>query len=322
MELFQYQLQYSLYYVSLFLMETIATTKIKGHLAATVCILIWGVTFISSKVLLTHFSPTELFYFRFLLAYIFLFILSPKPVMPKANKTEILYALSGLTGVSLYFMLQNTGLQYTLASNAGVLVSVAPMFTAIVAFFLVSRSSLHKNFILGFFVSIAGVAIISFNGNFVLQLNPLGDFLIIVAALSWGFYSNILTMIEGDGLSLVQRTRKAIFYGLLFVTPLLPLLDFRLGLERFDNFQVIGNFLFLGIGASAISFVAWGYAVKILGPVKASAYIYFNPIITVVASIIILHEPFTWISFLGTALIIVGLLVAEGKRSTPQAPEK
>lgn len=295
-------------------METLTKNRIKGHVAASICMLIWGITFISSKVLLTHFSPTELFYFRFLLAYVFLFILSPKPIVPKLNKTELLYALSGLTGVSLYFMFQNIGLQYTLASNAGVLVAVAPMFTAIVSFFFVSRSSLHRNFILGFFVSIAGVAIISFNGNFVLQLNPLGDLLIILGALAWGFYSNILIMIEEDGLSLIQRTRKAAFYGLLFVTPLLPFLDFRFGLERFDNFQIIGNFLFLGIAASAISFVAWGYAVRTLGPVKAATYIYFNPIITVVASIIILHEPFTWISFMGTALIIVGLLIAERRR--------
>lgn len=276
--------------------------------------LIWGVTFISSKVLLAHFSPTELFYFRFLLAYIFLFLLSPKPIRPKVNKREFLYAMSGLTGVSLYFMFQNMGLQHTLASNAGVLVAVAPMFTAIVSFFFLSKASLHRNFILGFFVSITGVALISFNGNFVLQLNPLGDLLIILGALAWGFYSNILILIGPDELSLVQRTRKTAFYGLLFVTPLLPFLDFQWGLDRLDSFLIIGNLLFLGIGASAISFVAWGYAVKALGPVKAANYIYFNPIITVVASIIILHEPFTWVSFLGTGLIIVGLLIAERKR--------
>ncbi len=222
--------------------------------------------------------------------------------------------MSGLTGVSLYFMFQNMGLQHTLASNAGVLVAVAPMFTAIVSFFFLSKASLHRNFILGFFVSITGVALISFNGNFVLQLNPLGDLLIILGALAWGFYSNILILIGPDELSLVQRTRKTAFYGLLFVTPLLPFLDFQWGLDRLDSFLIIGNLLFLGIGASAISFVAWGYAVKALGPVKAANYIYFNPIITVVASIIILHEPFTWVSFLGTGLIIVGLLIAERKR--------
>lgn len=298
-------------------MEAMRKSRLKGHLAAGTCVFIWGITFISSKVLLVQFSPTELFVFRFLLAYIFLFLLSPKPIMPKANKTEFLYAMAGLTGVAIFFMFQNFGLQYTLASNAGVLVAVAPMFTAIIAFFLISKASLHKNFILGFLFSIVGVAIISFNGNFVLELNPFGDVLIILAALSWGFYSNILTMIEGDeedSLNLVQRTRKIAFYGLLFVVPLLPFLDFRLGLERFASFQMIGNFLFLGILASAISFVAWGYGVKKLGPVQASTYIYFNPIVTVVASIIILKEPFSWVSFLGTLLIIVGLLIAERKR--------
>jgi len=86
----------------------------------------------------------------------------------------VLYAAAGLCGVALYFLFQNIGLVYTLASNAGVIIAVAPMFTAIVSYFLVSRTSLHRNFIIGFFITIAGVALISFNGNFILKLNPLG----------------------------------------------------------------------------------------------------------------------------------------------------
>jgi drug/metabolite transporter (DMT)-like permease len=300
----------------LFPMETERKDKIKGHIAASVSILIWGITFISTKVLLKDFSPTEILFFRFILAYLLLFALSPKIIKPKKNKTELLYAAAGLCAVTLYFLFQNTGLTYTLASNAGVIIAVAPMLTALVSYFMISRLSLHRNFIIGFFITMGGVIIISFNGNFVLKLNPLGDILIILGALSWAFYCNILVLINNKDLSLVQHTRKVFFYGLIFMIPALLLTDFHFGFYRFYQGEYLFNMLFLAFGASALSFMTWNHAVEILGPVKTATYIYFNPIVTIVASIIILHEPFSWISLLGTLLIISGLMVSERKRNS------
>ena len=295
-------------------MEIEKKNKIKGHITATLSVIIWGTTFISTKVLLVDFTPTEILFFRFILAYLFLFILSPKPIIPKKNKSEFLYAISGLFSVTLYFMFQNVGLTYTLASNAGVLIAVAPMFTAIVSYFMVSRTSLHKNFIIGFFITITGVAIISFNGNFVLKLNPLGDLLMILGALSWGIYCNVLSLIDEENLSLIQRTRKIFFYGLLFLIPVLIFTDFNLGLNRFSDPQMLANIAFLAFAASAITFLLWNFSVGVLGPVKTATYIYFSPIVTIIASVIILHEPFTIISFAGTFLIIFGLVVSERKK--------
>lgn len=295
-------------------MEIVRKNKIKGHAAAATSILVWGITFISTKVLLEDFTPTEILFYRFILAYLLLFLLSPKPIMPKREKKELLYAAAGLCSVTLYFMFQNIGLTYTLASNAGVIIAVAPMFTAIVSYFLISPTSLHRNFIIGFFVTIIGVAIISFNGNFVLKLNPLGDILIISGALSWGFYCNLLVLIDNKDLSLVQQTRKIFFYGLLFLIPVLLITDFNLGLARFTDFKILGNMLFLAFAASAISFLTWNFAVSVLGSVKTATYIYFSPIVTVIASILILKEPFTWVSLLGTLLIILGLVLSERKK--------
>lgn len=295
-------------------MEIEKKNRIKGHVTATLSIIIWGTTFISTKVLLVDFSPTEILFFRFTLAFLFLFILSPKPIFPKKNKNELLYAISGLLSVTLYFMFQNVGLIYTLASNAGVLIAVAPMFTAIVSYFMISRANLHRNFIIGFFITITGVAIISFNGNFVLKLNPIGDILIILGALSWGFYCNVLSLIKDTELTLIQQTRKIFFYGLVFLIPVLVFADFELALYRFSSPQILANILFLALAASAITFLLWNYSVSVLGPVKASTYIYFSPIVTVIASVIVLHEPFTIISFIGTFLIILGLVISEKRK--------
>lgn len=288
--------------------------NLRGHLAAGLCIFIWSITFISTKILLVDFSPTEIVFFRFALAYVMLFILSPRPIMPRFDRQEAMYAAAGLCGVTLYFISQNIGLRYTLASNAGVIICIAPMFTAILAQLFGSGEKLRKRFIGGFCIAIAGCFLISFNGSFVLKLNPLGDVLILIAALSWAFYCNLLILAENGRFSLIQSTRKVFFYGLLFLLAVLPFTDFQWGLSRFEDPVDLFNMLFLGIAASGICFLAWNYAVGILGSVKCSVYIYLNPVVTIFFAALILNEPLTWVMMAGTVLTLAGLVFSERKK--------
>jgi drug/metabolite transporter (DMT)-like permease len=74
------------------------------------------------------------------------------------------------------------------------------------------------------------------------------------------------------------------------------------------------NLLFLGVGASALCYATWNYAVHRLGPVKTSAYIYSIPVVTIIASMLVLHEPITPIAALGMALILVGMALSEATK--------
>ena len=76
------------------------------------------------------------------------------------------------------------------------------------------------------------------------------------------------------------------------------------------------NLLFLGLGASALCFVTWNYAVKMIGAIQTSIYIYMVPVITVVTSIIVLDEQITPMSALGIVLTLGGLVISQyrGKR--------
>jgi len=294
-------------------------SAVKGHLGAGISILIWGVTFISTKVLLEDFSPIEILFFRFVFAYLLLLILSPRPIRLGTWKQEGIFVLLGLTGVVLYFLFQNIGLQYTLASNAGILVSVAPMLTAMVAVLMGRGNSLTRWFVFGFVLAISGIALVSFNGSFLLKLNPLGDMLLLLAASSWAFYSNLMTFVDQTKLTMIQTTRKVFFYGLLLMLPILPFADVSLGLARFADPVLLFNMLFLGCGASAFGFLSWNYAVSVLGPVRTSIYIYLIPIVTIAFSVAILNEKLTWISITGTVLILAGLVLSERKNRAGSA---
>lgn len=282
-----------------------------GHLVALVTVCIWGTTFISTKVLLTDFTPIEVLFFRFCIGYICLLVAFPHTFKSRNWGEEAHFVWAGLCGVTLYFLFENIALTYTFASNVGVLVAVAPFITAILAHIFLQGESLTKRFFVGFSVAIAGIILICFNGNVVLKLNPLGDVLAILAAVVWAMYSILLRKISRFGYSTILCTRRVFFYGLVLMLPALWVFDFRWNIARFADAVNVSNMLFLGVGASAICFATWSWSIKILGAVKASVYIYLVPVVAVVTAALILGEEITPLAMAGTALTLVGLIISE-----------
>lgn len=284
-----------------------------GHIAALLTIVIWGTTFISTKILLVDFTPIEILFFRFLLGLLTLIIVYPKRLKIKDRKQEFTFAAAGLCGICLYYLLENIALTYTMASNVGVIISIAPFFTAVLSHnFMKTEEKLKAQFFVGFFVAMTGICLISFNGR-ELELNPLGDILAAAAALVWSVYSLLTRKISSYGYNTVQTTRRIFTYGIAFMLPFLFVLDFSLGIQKVMKPAYALNLIYLGIGASAICFVTWNYAVKMLGAVKTSVYIYMVPVITVATSAIVLKEKITWVSAIGTILTLTGLFLSESR---------
>ncbi len=284
-----------------------------GHISALITIIIWGTTFISTKILLVDFLPVEILFYRFVLGFVALLIAYPKWLGGTTFKQELTFAAAGLSGICLYYLLENIALTYTMASNVGVIISVAPFFTAISShIFMKTNERLKSNFFMGFAVAMVGICLISFNGS-ELKLNSIGDILAFLAALLWAVYSLLTKKISEYGYNTVQTTRRIFTYGIIFMIPTLFFFDFSWDVTRFLNTKYLLNMIFLGIGACAFCFVTWSYAVKVLGVIKTSVYIYIVPVITVIASAIILHEEITPMAAVGTVLTLAGLFLSEGK---------
>jgi len=281
-----------------------------GHLASLLTIFIWGTAFISTKILLVDFQPVEILFFRFVIGLVALLLICPRRLKNTSRSQELCFAAAGLCGICLYYLLENIALTYTLASNVGIIISVAPFFTAFLSHLFLKEEKPKSNFFIGFAVAITGIFLISFNDS-ALKMNPLGDLLALLAAFLWACYSVLTKKISGYGYPTLLTTRRFFFYGLLFMIPSLFLFDFRPGLARFSNPVYLFNIIFLGLGASALCFVTWNFSVKALGAVKTSIYIYLVPIITMITSAFILHEKITVLSIMGTVLTLAGLLLAE-----------
>ncbi len=290
--------------------------EMRGHAVALATVFVWGLTFVSTKVLLTDFTPLEVLFTRFVLGYITLLVFYPQTLPFRCFKEEKLFMLAGLSGVTLYFLLENIALNYTLASNVGIIVAIAPFCTALLAQVFLrnyTKETLNWTFFAGFVVAMSGIALIVFNGTVHLQLNPVGDILAAGAALTWAFYSISMRMIGELRLNMAICTRRVFFYGVLFMLPVVAWQGVHITWASFSKPINICNFLFLAVIASAVGFATWSWSVKVLGAVKASAYIYLVPVVAVFSAATILEEKITPLAVLGTALTLIGLVISEIK---------
>lgn len=288
--------------------------QVLGHILACISQIMWGSTFVFTKVLLQYFLPVEILFIRCILAIVTLFLFYPHVLKPKEKKHELYFAAAGLCGIAIYFMLENTALTLTYASNVGIIVACAPFFVAVVVGYFFNEKP-KRNFFIGFIIAMIGIVLVSLNGQSSFHLNPLGDFMAFCAMISWGFYSALIKKIEEWNYPTIATTRRIQFYGMLFLIPILCIQHSSIDFSLLVRPDILANFLYLGIASSALGFLVWNLSTKWIGAIKTSVYIYVSPVVTIILSMLVLNEQLTLISILGSILIFIGLIISQKKFS-------
>lgn len=284
------------------------------HILAILTAALWGTTFISSKVLLNYgLSPAEIMVLRFALAYVCMLPFWRGKLLCDNWKDELLMALLGITGGSLYFLLENTALLYTQASNVAIIIATTPLLTALAIHLISRQESVPKSLYRYSLLSLMGVALVVFNGEFILRLNPMGDVLTLGASVMWVIYSIIVLRLQGKYHSLML-TRKVFFYGVLTLLPYFLIEPFSVDWRQLIEPVVGGNLIYLGVVASLLCYWAWNVVIEKLGAVRVTNYLYINPIIALFASWLVLDERITLLALVGTVLILAGVYLAERRR--------
>jgi drug/metabolite transporter (DMT)-like permease len=297
------------------------------HLLATLIVTVWGVTFISTKVLINSgLTPAQIFTIRFTIAYIGIWIVClikggrDKVLFTCNLKEELMMVFLGVTGGSLYFLTENTALAHTQASNAAFIVCIAPLLTLLLTLLLkrlfkgplmdgLEDVRLGFPLIGGTVMALTGMFLVVFNG-YTLHISPKGDLLAFGAALCWALYSQFMSQMTLR-YGTFFATRKVFFYGLITIIPVILLSDnSNLPDVQFSAIQVWGNLLFLSVLASLFCFIGWNRVMAAIGNVTSTNYVYLNPVITLIAAIIILGESMTVTAAIGSAMILGGVILA------------
>lgn len=287
------------------------------HLVALATVAIWGCTFVSTKVLMLNgLSPAQIFTLRFLIAYVMMLAVYHSRLWADSWRDELKMMLLGISGGSLYFLSENEAMNFTSTTNTSLIVCSCPLFATLLVR-LVYRSTTRISMMQlgGSLFAFAGMVIVVLNGRFVLHLSPLGDALAFTACLSWSVYSLLMKWVSAKyGAAFI--TRKVFFYGVLTILPYYIFYPTLPTAAVLTKPVVVGNLAFLGCLASMICFLTWNWCISKLGAVKATNWVYFNPITTMIFASWVLGEKITPYFLAGATCILLGMFVADRSTKT------
>lgn len=304
-----------------------SAVKLKYHLLAVLVVAVWGVTFVSTKTLLTAgLTPSWIFAIRFTIAWCGIWMLCLKEkgarkLFSRSLKDEMLFVLMGICGGSLYFLTENTALYCTQACNVSFIVCSAPLMTVLMT--LAARKFFKGaiidgmedvrgrwNILTGTMLALSGMAAVIFDSGTV-RLSAKGDLLALCAAACWGFYSIFMGQMTSVYGSLFA-TRKVFFWGLVTIIPFIA--------GSHPEWSVLlctkvwTNLLFLSVVASLACFAVWNKVMSELGNVTTTNYVYLNPFFTLAAAVLFLGESLTVQSAAGCLSILAGVILAGLKK--------
>lgn len=285
------------------------------HLAAILAVTAWGVSFINTRVLMdSGFTPVEVFLYRCIIAYVLLLCFSYKNLKSRSLQHELLFLLCGLCGGSVYFVAENTALIYTSTTNVSLITSTSPLINALLVGLMYRDERPNRGLVIGSFIAMAGVAMVVMGGA-ESEANAigggiLGDSLSLMAAVCWSIYALVLRKLT-PFYSAIAITRKTFFYGLLTALPFMFLEPSRITWSTFLETKVWTNLLLLSVFSSSLAYVIWAWVIGRIGAIKAGNYLYFQPMVTLIFSAIVLNEMVGAWGIAGCIVTVIGVYAGE-----------
>ncbi|TSB47316.1 DMT family transporter [Alkalicoccobacillus porphyridii] len=293
-----------------------ANPSVAASMYAFLSISFWGVSFVSTKAVLGVLDPLSLLVLRFGIGALFLFLLL---FVQRAHlRLRLAYVphllILGVLGVFVHQLIQATALLTIDAANAGWMISFSPIFTvALSILFLHERVSVFK--IGGMMMAVIGVLFITSSGpshTLSFSLN-IGYLLMLLSTLNWAVYSILLKKLYIPMPSIVITFYMCLIGFLLT----LPFMIRQKGWEALPLLSQAewAHLLFLGVFVSGIAYWFWAKALEVMEASRVSSFLYLEPLTTLIAAIVLLHEHISLISVLGGLIIIGGVVLVN--RSNP-----
>jgi len=278
--------------------------KYKYQLLALAAIFFWGISLLSTRILLeSGFTPNLITFFRFLLAgsMIYIFQNNRKGAIEKADRKY--FYIVALSSVTLFFFFENTGLKFTTVSNTALITSTIPLFTLLIAFFFFKKKLFWQNLV-GIPLGLGGTIILFYKDLLASGVHLKGDFFVFGSVAMWIVYSFVYKKImhKYDTMFIVSRT---FLYGILFLVPFI-LLEYKSIFQIHLNISVVLHMLFLAVFCSYLGYYFWNIAIKNIGIKSISNLILLIPVVSISCGVIFLDEPFTFNLIISTILIMLG----------------
>lgn len=277
-------------------------------LALVFATLLWGSSFIALKIAFTEYQPVVVIFLRMLAASICFLLMWPKLRHFEYQSGDWkLLALMSIAEPCLYFVLEGLALQYTSASQAGMITSLLPPMVALAAFIFLGER-LNRIAVSGFAIAFIGVAILSgFADPSEHATNPmLGNALELAAMACAAVYCLCLKKLS-QRYSPISLTALQAFAGVVFFLPMVA----YVGMPTLTMGAPIMATLYLGVGVTLGAYLLYNTAIAHIELSRATAFTNLIPIFTLMFAYFILGEKLTLVQFLACGLIFAGVLVSQ-----------
>jgi drug/metabolite transporter (DMT)-like permease len=287
-----------------------SNNRIIPYLEVLFAVIVWGASFIATKVALLDISPISVVWLRFSMGVVILGIavaMRRQFALPKKGEWAYL-ALLGFLGITFHQWLQSNGLQTSEAGTTAWIVSTTPIFMALLGR-IVLKERLGGFKITGILLAFAGVLLVVSKGDLasvsVGRFGAPGDKLILVSAVNWAVFS----VLSRRGLK--SHPAGLMMFHVITLGWLFTSVPFIVGTNTseisdltFNGWLGVG---FLGIFCSGLAYIAWYDALQALPAAQTGAFLYIEPLVAVVVAFFVLGEPITLVSLIGGGVILFGV---------------
>jgi drug/metabolite transporter (DMT)-like permease len=300
-------------------------SKLFPYLEAIFAVVVWGASFIATKVVLRDLPPVTVVWLRFAMGVVILglAVFMRRQFSPLHRNEWLYFALLGFLGISFHQWLQSNALQTSEASTTAWIVSTTPVFMAILGW-IVLKENLGWVKITGILMAFVGVLLVVYDGDLTAislrNFGKPGDILILISAINWTVFS----VLSRRGLK-TYPAALMMLYVMLFGWALISILFFatqsiaEVGQLTRNGWLALG---FLGIFCSGLAYIAWYDALQALSTAQTGVFLYIEPLVAVVVAFVTLHEPITLASLIGGAIILFGVWLVNRRIPSVQFVEK
>lgn len=284
--------------------------RILPYLEALFAVVVWGGSFIATKIAVGLVSPNTVVWLRFAMGIPLILVavvMRKQFAFPRGREWAYL-ALLGFLGISFHQWLQSTGLQTSQAATTAWIVSTSPAFIAVLGWLMLGEILLlHQTS--GIILSMLGVLVVVGKGNWHIfsleNFGTMGDLLILISAVNWALFS----ILSRRGLKIHPSTRMTFWIMLLgWIFTSVAFLNsghyseiFQLGTRGWLAI------LFLGIFTTGFAYIAWFDALSQLPAAQTGAFLFVEPLVSMVTAALILDEKITLSSIFGGVIILLGI---------------
>ena len=289
------------------------------YIKALFAVIVWGASFIATKVALRDVSPVTVVWTRFAMGVIILgAIVSARRQISLPARNELAYfALLGFLGITFHQWLQSTGLVTAQATTTAWIVATTPVFIAVLGW-LFLKEFLGWPQMVGILMAGAGVLLVVSKGDLASltsgKFGTLGDFLIMLSAPNWAVFS----ILSRRGLEKHPAARMMFYVmtiGWLFSSVLFFAGPGPSELSQLTTQGWLGV-AFLGIFCSGLAYIAWYDALQSLPASQVGVFLYIEPLVAVIMAGVLLGETVNLLSMLGGGVILLGVYLVNRRIKT------